>query len=192
MIDLLEALTVSLLGGVLPLSISTDPSRIQPTQQKDQLGKTTDAASVSAPVARKAKEFTNDDLSVLVSIVHGSSLGVSRLVDEIKQKITDASKAQIERLIHEHAVKEKRPPATRPLWYVNNDLLLQTQGVRQTAKQGELGDPGNPGDPGDSLPKSNQSQIQLTSGGLQYTAVNNTLEENAAKRQRTDQDAHSD
>ncbi|KAJ2638995.1 hypothetical protein GGF40_001255, partial [Coemansia sp. RSA 1286] len=117
MIDLLEALTVSLLGGVLPLSISTDPSRIQPTQQKDQLGKTTDAASVSAPVARKAKEFTNDDLSVLVSIVHGSSLGVSRLVDEIKQKITDASKAQIERLIHEHAVKEKRPPATRPLWY---------------------------------------------------------------------------
>ncbi|KAJ2849210.1 hypothetical protein J3B02_003823, partial [Coemansia erecta] len=188
MLGLLEALTVSPLGNTLPLFISTDPIKTQPAQHKDSSTKTTDTAS--APVGRKAKEFTQEDLSALVSIVHGSSLGVSRLVDELKQKITDASKAQIERLIHEHAVKEKRPPATRPLWYVNNDLLQQTQGERMSAKQS---DPCISSDSSQANRHLSHETENIFSANSQFaTTTVDTFAENAAKRQKMDNDVISD
>ncbi|KAJ1720988.1 hypothetical protein LPJ53_004446 [Coemansia erecta] len=125
--NLLASLVVKPLRATLPLSISTDPEAIQPSQQKDAVLKP-DAASSS--LNRKNRDITDQDLFILVNIVHGSSLGVLRLVEELKPKLPDVSKAHIERLIHEHATKEKRAPSTRPLWYVNAELVQRAKNAR--------------------------------------------------------------
>ncbi|KAJ2704852.1 hypothetical protein H4R19_005193, partial [Coemansia spiralis] len=128
-IHLLAHLVVVAVDHALPLVIGVDSSDVcESKKSADGVGGPGhDDGSESA---RRGKVITDEDLCALASVVHGSSLGVSRLVEELKQLIPDATKAQIERLIHEHARKEKRPPTTRRLWYVSADLVSKVQGLR--------------------------------------------------------------
>ncbi|KAJ2613391.1 hypothetical protein H4S08_002230 [Coemansia sp. RSA 1365] len=152
----LDCLAVTALDTSLPLCISTDPDDMWEDKKGGNVGgevsSTTDGAGVSA---RRGKLITEQDLGALVSVVHESPLGVSRLVEELKQAIPDATKAQIERLIHEHAKKEKRPATTRLLWYVNAELVSKAHGLEIS----------------DSVPRPNESR-------------SSAFFESAAKRQR--------
>ncbi|KAJ2090482.1 hypothetical protein IW138_002694 [Coemansia sp. RSA 986] len=105
----------------MPLHVSMDPQEVLCSKSDGSAG---------VP-ARKSKALNDEDLFVLANVVHGSSLGISKLVDEVKTHIPEAKKAQIERLIHEHAVKEKRPPATRQIWYVNSGLVDRAREARK-------------------------------------------------------------
>ncbi|KAJ1740486.1 hypothetical protein LPJ78_004368 [Coemansia sp. RSA 989] len=111
-------------GISMPLAISTDASDMW-AHAKHAEGSSEGEAS-----ARKSKDITDKELCQLIDIVHESSLGMARLVEELKRVIPAASKAQCERLIHEHAKKEKRPPATRPMWYVNTELVARLKGTQ--------------------------------------------------------------
>ncbi|KAJ1907392.1 hypothetical protein LPJ81_000785 [Coemansia sp. IMI 209127] len=152
----LSRLDVSGIYTNTPLNVSMDP--------QDVLRSKSDGPS-SAPV-RKGKVITNEDLFALASVVHGSSLGIAKLVDEVKTHITEATKAQIERLIHENAVKEKRPPATRQIWFVNSSLVDRAREARKTGAFGN----------DVTLSPSIQDDAGLFFG-------------NACKRQRTEDDA---
>ncbi|KAJ2828160.1 Chromatin assembly factor 1, subunit A [Coemansia sp. 'formosensis'] len=126
----LDALTVRAVGSALPLSVSVAAHDIQPAQPTARtiLGKCEGAAGA---LARKSRDVTDADLHSLVGVVHGSSFGIARLVELLRPLIAGASKALIERLIHEHAVKEKRPPATRSMWYVKEQLVEQARTYQQ-------------------------------------------------------------
>ncbi|KAJ2348527.1 hypothetical protein GGH91_001335 [Coemansia sp. RSA 2671] len=123
-VSTLDALTICTVERGLPLRISVAAQDIQPTRSvaRTSLGKCEGTAG--AP-ARKPRDVSDADLHTLVGVVHGSSFGIGRLVELLRPQIAGASKALIERLIHEHAVKEKRPPATRSMWYVNERLVEQ-------------------------------------------------------------------
>ncbi|KAJ2075851.1 hypothetical protein GGI09_008550, partial [Coemansia sp. S100] len=103
----LSVLTVCAIGPDLPLRVSVAAQDIQPVQPavRSSLGKCEGSAGTPA---RKPKDVTDADLYTLVGVVHGSSFGIARLVEILRPQIVGASKALIERLIHEHAVKEKR------------------------------------------------------------------------------------
>ncbi|PIA17529.1 hypothetical protein COEREDRAFT_91882 [Coemansia reversa NRRL 1564] len=126
----LDSLAVIAIDTSLPLCISTDPDDMWEDKKGGGVGGEvccgTDGSGMGA---RRGKLITEQDLGALVSVVHESPLGVSRLVEELKQAIPDATKAQIERLIHEHAKKEKRPATTRLLWYVNAELVSKAHGL---------------------------------------------------------------
>ncbi|KAJ2830287.1 hypothetical protein IWW50_000373 [Coemansia erecta] len=126
-LQILARLTVAPVGAdaVFPLHISVDSGDMWAKKGADGASSTADADNAEGTSARKGKVITDADLGALTSIVHGSSLGMMRLVEELKRVIPGATKAQIERLIHEHAKKEKRPPTTRSLWYVNADLVTK-------------------------------------------------------------------
>ncbi|KAJ2771905.1 hypothetical protein IWQ56_001599 [Coemansia nantahalensis] len=126
----LAHLAVVVVDGELPLSIDADSSDVCEAKKAD--GASGAGHEDASDGARRGKVITDEDLCALARVVHGSSLGVSRLVEELKQLIPEATKAQIERLIHEHARKEKRPPTTRPLWYVSADLVGRVQTLRLT------------------------------------------------------------
>ncbi|KAJ2046003.1 hypothetical protein H4S04_005302, partial [Coemansia sp. S16] len=128
----LSVLTVCAIGPDLPLRVSVAAQDIQPMQPavRSSLGKCEGSAGTPA---RKPKDVTDADLYTLVGVVHGSSFGIARLVEILRPQIVGASKALIERLIHEHAVKEKRPPATRHLWYVNELLVEQARASQHTS-----------------------------------------------------------
>ncbi|KAJ2414593.1 hypothetical protein GGI10_002277 [Coemansia sp. RSA 2530] len=113
-VSTLDALTICTVERGLPLRISVAAQDIQPTRSvaRTSLGKCEGTAG--AP-ARKPRDVSDADLHTLVGVVHGSSFGIGRLVELLRPQIAGASKALIERLIHEHAVKEKRPPATRSM-----------------------------------------------------------------------------
>ncbi|KAJ2080751.1 hypothetical protein H4R24_002842 [Coemansia sp. RSA 988] len=127
---LLDSLTVFTIGNSMPLCISTDPDDMWVDKKGGDIGgepnSNTDAAGAGI---RRGKIITEDDLGALVRIVHESPLGVSRLVEELKHAIPKATKAQIERLIYEHAKKERRPATTRLLWYVNSELVSKITGL---------------------------------------------------------------
>ncbi|KAJ2871668.1 hypothetical protein GGH93_004650, partial [Coemansia aciculifera] len=131
-VSALNALTVFAIGPDLPLRVSVAAQDIQPMRPavRTNLGKCEGAAG--APV-RKSRDVTDADLYTLVGVVHGSSFGIARLVEILRPQIAGASKALIERLIHEHAVKEKRPPATRSMWYVNEQLMEQARASQHTS-----------------------------------------------------------
>ncbi|KAJ2827866.1 hypothetical protein GGI24_002545, partial [Coemansia furcata] len=126
----LDALTVRAVGSALPLSVSVAAHDVQPAQPTARtiLGK---CEGTAGALARKSRDVTDADLHSLVGVVHGSSFGIARLVELLRPLIAGASKALIERLIHEHAVKEKRPPATRSMWYVKEQLVEQARTYQQ-------------------------------------------------------------
>ncbi|KAJ2511873.1 hypothetical protein GGI11_004944 [Coemansia sp. RSA 2049] len=120
-LEALSKLTVAGISTDMPLSVDMNPQAVLHSKNDSPTG---------APV-RKGKAITDDDLFALASVVHGSCLGISKLVDEVKVCIPEATKAQLERLVHEHAVKEKRPPASRQMWYVNSDLVERARKTRK-------------------------------------------------------------
>ncbi|KAJ1888216.1 hypothetical protein LPJ66_008685 [Kickxella alabastrina] len=185
---MLTALAVTPIETTLPLHISTNPGDIQPTRQKESASK---VDNPTAPLPRKGNEVSDKEFFALVSVVHGSSLGVLRLVEELKAQIPHASKAHIERLIHEHAVKEKRPPTTRPLWYVSAELVQQAQAARQSNEDAagmeveavvaeKKCKPGLVGGAGDTRP------VGRHVGRPTDQTDDSVLADNAAKRQRID------
>ncbi|KAJ2740928.1 hypothetical protein GGI20_005533, partial [Coemansia sp. BCRC 34301] len=161
----LDMLTVRTIGPVLPLNISIASQDIQPMRQTASSGLISKGDGSAGAPARKARDITDTDLHALVGVVHGASLGIARLVEMLRPQIPGASKAQIERLIHENASKEKRPPATRPMWYVREQLVEQARASRQTSVISEPS-PRCADSPAASVSDSNEA------------------EESAAKRQR--------
>ncbi|KAJ2545114.1 hypothetical protein GGF49_000723 [Coemansia sp. RSA 1853] len=130
-IQILARLTVAPVSSdaSLPLHISIDPADIWAKKPTDTSLAPIDPDNIEGAPVRKGKAITDTDLCALTNIVHGSSLGMLRLVEELKQVIPGASKAQIERLVHEHAKKEKRPDTSRSLWYVNADLVARLKEI---------------------------------------------------------------
>ncbi|KAI9503510.1 hypothetical protein GGI25_003971 [Coemansia spiralis] len=131
---MLAQLSVAAIGTNMPLCISVDPYDVLPSKSGNSntgVSNGTKGGSMLGTPTRKGKAITDDDLFAIVSIVHGSSFGISKLVDEVRMRIPEATKAQIERLIHEHASKEKRPPATRHIWYVSRSLVEKAQIARK-------------------------------------------------------------
>ncbi|KAJ2438653.1 hypothetical protein GGF42_008226, partial [Coemansia sp. RSA 2424] len=167
--SVLDKLTVHTTGLALPLHISVAAQDIQPMRQtvSGSLGKGDSSAGASA---RKSWEVTDADLHILVGVVHGSSFGIARLVEMLRPQIPGANKAQIERLIHEHAVKEKRPPATRPMWYVKEQLVEQARASRHTSDNSEP-------------PHCYADSLVVSAAAVGAPATNET-EEGASKRQR--------
>ncbi|KAJ2452064.1 hypothetical protein EV183_003180 [Coemansia sp. RSA 2336] len=140
--QLLAKLTVTTThGGIgMPLAISTDASDMWAH------AKNADGSSEGEASTRKGKDITDKELCQLIDIVHESPLGMARLVEELKRVIPEASKAQCERLIHEHAKKEKRPPATRPMWYVNTELVARLKGTQLASPAAKPSAPSNSSD----------------------------------------------
>ncbi|KAJ1770878.1 hypothetical protein LPJ54_004786, partial [Coemansia sp. RSA 1824] len=130
-LQILSRLTVAPVSSdaSLPLQISIDSADIWAKKPSDTSLAPTDPETIEGTPVRKGKAITDADLCALTNIVHGSSLGMLRLVEELKQVIPGASKAQIERLVHEHAKKEKRPDTSRTLWYVNADLVTRLKEI---------------------------------------------------------------
>ncbi|KAJ1735328.1 hypothetical protein LPJ61_000614 [Coemansia biformis] len=148
---LLALLAVVTIDAELPLAISVEPADMW--ENKRSPDSTSGLAlDDSSEGVRRGKAITDEDLCVLANVVHGSSLGVSRLVEELKRQMLGATKAQIERLIHEHARKEKRAPTTRLLWYVNTELVEKAQALKLAAGAASASaadDPGPAPDTGD-------------------------------------------
>lgn len=121
-----------------PLRVSVDAKDIQPSKQVE--GREDKEADNSDTPQRKSreKELGQQDLVKFAGVVHGSSLGVQRLIEEIKPHVTpDTSKAQIERFLYRYAVKEKRPPSKRPMWYMK-DEILQDKEVAEACRNDDV------------------------------------------------------
>ncbi|KAJ1669054.1 hypothetical protein GGF38_002549 [Coemansia sp. RSA 25] len=167
--SVLDKLTVHTTGLALPLHISVAAQDIQPMRQavSSSLGKGDSSAGASA---RKSWEVTDADMHILIGVVHGSSFGIARLVEMLRPQIPGANKAQIERLIHEHAIKEKRPPATRPMWYVKEQLVEQARASRHISDNSEP-------------PHCYADSLVVSAAAVDAPATSET-EESASKRQR--------
>ncbi|KAJ1835189.1 Chromatin assembly factor 1, subunit A, partial [Coemansia sp. RSA 2711] len=132
----LGRLAVATIGTAtaMPLYVSVDPADMwEPKNGADGSAGAAEGEAAEGAGTRKGKVITDEDLCVLTNVVHGSSLGMLRLVEELKRLIPGATKAQIERLIHEHAKKEKRPPTTRSQWYVNAELVDRLRSMKLLA-----------------------------------------------------------
>ncbi|KAJ2503957.1 hypothetical protein IWW47_002755 [Coemansia sp. RSA 2052] len=167
--SVLDKLTVHTTGLALPLHISVAAQDIQPMRQavSSSLGKGDSSAGASA---RKSWEVTDADMHILIGVVHGSSFGIARLVEMLRPQIPGANKAQIERLIHEHAIKEKRPPATRPMWYVKEQLVEQARASRHISDNSEP-------------PHCYADSLVVSAAAVDAPATSET-EESVSKRQR--------
>ncbi|KAJ2487178.1 hypothetical protein IWW37_005350 [Coemansia sp. RSA 2050] len=169
-VSALDALTVCTIERALPLRVSVAAQDIQPTRPavRTNLGK---CEGTAGTLARKPRDVTDADLNTLIDVVHGSSFGIGRLVELLRPQLAGASKALIERLIHEHAVKEKRPPATRSMWYVNERLVEQLRTSQHTS--GIFTDP--------SLRSGSPVACTIAFAGVSGMAK---TEESSVKRQR--------
>ncbi|KAJ2907922.1 Chromatin assembly factor 1, subunit A [Coemansia aciculifera] len=167
----LDRLSVRALGLALPLHISVAAQDIQPMRHaaSSGLGKSDGPAGA---LPRKSRDVTDADLLALVDVVHGSSFGIARLVDMLRPLIVGASKAQIERLIHEYAIKEKRPPATRTVWYVRDGLMEQARASRHVSD------------------KIDESALGVAAAAAVSVSDVSETEENSAKRQRITEAMH--
>ncbi|KAI8813648.1 chromatin assembly factor 1 subunit A-domain-containing protein [Cladochytrium replicatum] len=67
---------------------------------------------------KKPALFPEDKLELLITTVQGSSKGIGKLVDELKDILQDVPKLTIEKMIKEVAVKEKRGDETKMIWHI--------------------------------------------------------------------------
>ncbi|KAJ1959433.1 hypothetical protein GGI12_004340 [Dipsacomyces acuminosporus] len=183
--SMLSPLTISCIDSSLPLSISIEPQpSLTSKKHSDSRGPSgsstatkSDAPANPTNAGRKPRDITDEELLILVGIVHGSPNGIQRLVEDIKAQIPDASKKQIERLIHKHAVKEKRPPSTRPIWCVNEEMLGKARAARKSSTPAQ--------DESIDATRSYADTLKCLQKPSLGAANDLGREENAAKRQRT-------
>ncbi|KAJ2316367.1 hypothetical protein IWW51_005650 [Coemansia sp. RSA 2702] len=161
----------------MPLYVSVDPADMwEPKNGADGSAGAAEGEAAEGAGTRKGKVITDEDLCVLTNVVHGSSLGMLRLVEELKRLIPGATKAQIERLIHEHAKKEKRPPTTRSQWYVNAELVDRLRSMKLLATPTS--------DSADSVRAPERSVADFF-GAVTNSSASTPAFEHGAKRQRT-------
>ncbi|KAJ3087877.1 Chromatin assembly factor 1, subunit A, partial [Quaeritorhiza haematococci] len=123
-------------GPINPFQVPTRKP-IEPTTSsnisgsaKTQLGHVsatpgTGPANVVSGGSSKKMAFPDSQLHELAQAIQGSSQGMTKMVDMLKEKFPNVSKTQLEIKIKEIAVKEKRDSDTKPVWYLKNPALLQ-------------------------------------------------------------------
>ncbi|RKP07563.1 chromatin assembly factor 1 subunit A-domain-containing protein [Thamnocephalis sphaerospora] len=91
--------------------------------------KADDTESSSSNAKRKQasakKMFPDAELAQLVRRVHGSSLSMPKLIDELKEAYPDVSKRQLEEKIREIATKAKPPASSKLLWRVRQEIIAE-------------------------------------------------------------------
>ncbi|KAJ1918205.1 hypothetical protein H4219_002762 [Mycoemilia scoparia] len=129
-ITFLKTLPVVNLGDPFPIDVNDVGTNLQSingnnvdNENAKTHGQNGVPGSPARLVARKKQIMTESDIFILAQVVHGSILGISKLIMILKVKFPNMTKQYLEAAIRSNSIKEKRPGYTRSAWFVNQEII---------------------------------------------------------------------
>ncbi|OLY81504.1 Chromatin assembly factor 1 subunit A [Smittium mucronatum] len=115
---------------IKPIEHKTSPEKIKKPFIKSKISN----SNKMALSIIKRPMFNRRDMTKIAKIVHHSPLGLKILVEKIKQLYPTASKVQIQTIIQDNAIKERRNTSKISRWYVKESMLGAKKNVRRPPK----------------------------------------------------------